>query len=159
HSRGHRTAPGGDGGRRLVDPRTVEPSRVRRGRCLTSPHAEAEPPHEVWRRDPDVRLGRLIGNAVLPDEPCSRVDSGEDTGLVRGRESLAERSGRSDAGRRAAATPARLGPRSSELPGGAALPFRLGRGVVHPGLLLPRGPLLAVARSRATRGARKWTEM
>ena len=38
---------------------------------------------EVWTRSPDLRLGQLIVNAVLPQEPCLPVFSIEDTVLAR----------------------------------------------------------------------------
>ncbi|QEH38753.1 hypothetical protein OJF2_73590 [Aquisphaera giovannonii] len=48
---------------------------------------------EVWMRDPDLRLGQLIVNAVQPREPCPEVYSIEDTTLLRKLSSLARRPG------------------------------------------------------------------
>ena len=38
---------------------------------------------EVWAKNPDLRLGQLLINAVRPAEPCPAVFSIEDRDLVR----------------------------------------------------------------------------
>ena len=45
----------------------------------------------IWKRDPDLRLGQLIVNAVRPSEPCPAIFYVEDEELVAGLQHFAAR--------------------------------------------------------------------
>ena len=34
---------------------------------------------ELWKLQPDMRLGQLLVNVIRPDEPCPQIFSAEDT--------------------------------------------------------------------------------
>jgi hypothetical protein len=39
---------------------------------------------QVWVKDPDLRLGQLIVNAIRPSQPCPQIFGAEDTVLEKG---------------------------------------------------------------------------
>lgn len=38
---------------------------------------------KLWKEQPNLRLGQLIVNAVLPESPCPEIYSVEDNALVK----------------------------------------------------------------------------
>ncbi|ADB15124.1 hypothetical protein Psta_0434 [Pirellula staleyi DSM 6068] len=39
---------------------------------------------EIWEREPDLRLGQIVVNAILPSDPCPQIFSAEDDVLLAG---------------------------------------------------------------------------
>jgi len=39
---------------------------------------------EIWEREPDLRLGQIVVNAVRPSEPCPQIFYAEDDDLLKG---------------------------------------------------------------------------
>lgn len=43
---------------------------------------------KVWLKDPDLRLGQIIVNAVRPTEPCPQIFYAEDDKVAQGLEEM-----------------------------------------------------------------------
>jgi hypothetical protein len=39
---------------------------------------------EIWEREPDLRLGQIVVNAIRPGEPCPQIFGAEDDELLKG---------------------------------------------------------------------------
>lgn len=39
---------------------------------------------EIWEREPDLRLGQIVVNAIRPIEPCPEIFAAEDGDLLEG---------------------------------------------------------------------------
>ena len=39
---------------------------------------------DIWERNPDLRLGQIVVNAIRPGEPCPQIFSAEDEALLAG---------------------------------------------------------------------------
>ena len=39
---------------------------------------------EIWEREPDLRLGQVVVNAIRPSEPCPQIFGAEDDDVLKG---------------------------------------------------------------------------